>query len=240
MQYATITVINIFINSYTKNDRYSFVSQIKAFVESLPEVEGYDFETSKLEFESLFTEGKMEIEAATLALLQNTHNAVLVTDDQCLFVLADLMGYSNMGLCGFLTNLSKDSIRMIEVSKKLKSINFANYVPWFLFDKTINCLSNIQEQEERDRISCILSQWLMSDRDDGEATDHHREVVIQLYRDFVNLAGATVSVDYPLTQIAIHHFTRLHPEYVKKMIEDFSKNLTITVSDDLDNNEEDP
>ena len=87
-------------------------------------------------------------------------------------------------------------------------------------------------------MSNVLSQWLLTDRDDEEATDYHREVVIQLYRDLINLGGATLSTDYPLTQIAIHHFTRLHPEYVEKLIEDFSKNLRISIVDDLENSDE--
>ena len=36
-------------------------------------------------------------------------------------------------------------------------------------------------------------------------------------------------MEYGLTQIAIHHFKMLNPEYIKQLVEDFAKNIVVTV-----------
>ena len=215
-----------------KQNRYAFLTSIKSLVDALPEVEAFDFDSPNSDLECLFIDRKMDIESGTLALLQNTPNSVLITDDQFLYAIARMMGYNSIGLCGFLASTCQDSMQLIEVSKKLKSINFGNYMPLFLFDKIVACLTDVKTQEECDKATDALTKWLMSDREDEEATDYHREVVLQLYRDCTHQAGAPLSTEYPLTQIAIHHFKKLNPEYVKKLIADLSKNITIKVVDE--------
>ena len=132
-------------------------------------------------------------------------------------------------MCGLLTNIHKDSIQLIEVSKKLKSINFANYIPLFLFDKIVECLSDGETKTETVKDTDALTKWLVTDRDGEDATDYHREVILQLYRDCVEQVGAPLSTEYPLTQIAIHHFACLHPEYVKQLLRNLSENIVFRI-----------
>jgi hypothetical protein len=206
-----------------RQDRYAFLASIKKTLNLFHDVEAFDFDHSDPELESLFVKRKMDTEAGTLAMLQNIPNAVLITDDQFLYSLTNMMGYKTMGLCGFFSSTYKDSLQLIDISKRLKAINFSNYLPLFMFDKIVDYLPETIPEEESIDVSAVLTKWLISDRENEEATDHHREVILQLYRDCVNQEGAPLSVEYPLTQIAVHHFVRLHPEYVKQL----SRNLGI-------------
>ena len=105
-----------------------------------------------------------------------------------------------MGLCGFFTGAYKDSRQLIDISKRLKLINFSNYLPLFMFDKIVDCLPGTQPGESSCDVSVDLTKWLISDRENDEATDHHREVILKLYRDCVTQEGAQLSAEYPLTQ----------------------------------------
>ena len=67
-------------------------------VNLFPDVEAFDFDHSDPKLESLFVERKMDAETGTLAMLQNTPNAVLITDDQFLYSVANMMGYNNYGI----------------------------------------------------------------------------------------------------------------------------------------------
>lgn len=212
-----------------KRNRYQFLVSIKNIVNSLPEVEAFDFESSNTDINNLFAERKTDIESGTLALIQNTSNAILITDDQFLYALAGMLGYESVGICGLLTSMCEDSKQLIEISKKLKSINFANYIPLFLFDKIVNCLNNIQTDEEQNNVTDELAKWLLSDRGDEEATDYHREVILQLYKDYVQQIDYVPPMEYALTRIAIYHFKMLNPEYIKRLSDDLSKNIVVTV-----------
>ena len=213
----------------TKRNRYTFLASIKNIVNSLQEVEAFDFEPPNSDMDNWFTEGKMDIESGTLALLQNTTNAVLITDDQFLYAVTSMLGCKSVGICGFLTGICEDGKKLIEISKKLRSINFANYIPLFLFNKILERIDNAKTPQECDSVTEDLTEWLLSDREEEEATDYHREVVLQLYREYTQQIGYVLPMEYGLTQIAIHHFKMLNPEYIKQLVEDFAKNIVVTV-----------
>lgn len=221
-----------------KRNRFAFLASVKNIVNSLPNVEAFDFESPNSDMGTLFSERKMDIESGTLALLQNIKNAVLVTDDQFLYALTEMLGYKSVGICGFLTGMCEDSTQLVEISKKLKSINYANYLPLFLFDKIVNCLSNYKTSEEIDEATNELTKWLLSDRGEEEATDYHREVILQLYRECTRQVGHVLPQEYALTQIAIYHFKMLNPEYIKQLVEDFTKNIVVTIETEHQETEE--
>ena len=207
-----------------KRDRYAFLASINDFLASLPDVEAYDLEDDNSALLSLLGERKMEIEVGALSLMQNIDNAILVTDDQFLYSVAAALGQKSIGLCGFVSNVCKDGRALLDFSKGLKSINFANYIPLILFEKIIDSISNMTVKEECDALNNALAEWLMCDKG-NDATDYHREIVLQLYRDCVAQTGTPLPTDYPLTRIAIHHFAKMNPEYVKKLVEELAKNI---------------
>ena len=85
----------------------------------------------------------------------------------------------------------------------------------------------------------MLIKWLLSDGDDeDDASDYHRNLILQLYRDCVEQVGGPLSTDYPLTQIAIHHFAVLNPDIVRQAVEEFARNIKITIVDNSDEREE--
>lgn len=221
-----------------KRSRHAFLSSIKSFVSALPETEAYDYESDDGELAPIFAEQKMGAEAGTLALLQNTPNAVLVTDDQFLYSLANMIGRETVGLCGFLTSICNDSRQLLSISKKAKEINFENYIPLFLFDKIIDTLLLIPEQEELEKANDDLVKWLISDNNDADASDYHRNLILQLYRDCVVQVGGPLSADCPLTKIAIHHYAMLNPDFVRRATEDYAKNITISFEDVIEASEE--
>jgi hypothetical protein len=205
-----------------KRNRFAFLASIKNIIASLSDVEAFDFETPNSDMDALFSKRKMDIESSTLAVLQNIKNAVLVTDDQFLYAVTEMLGYKSVGICGFLAGICEDSTQLIEISKKLKSINYANYLPVFLFDKIVNYLNNYKTTEEIEKATHELTKWLLSDRGDEEATDYHREVILQLYRDCTQQVGHIFSREHALTQIAIYHFKMLNPKYIKQLVEDLT------------------
>lgn len=221
-----------------KRSRHAFLSSIKSFVSSLPETEAYDYESDDGELASIFTESKMGIEAGTLAILQNTPSAVLVTDDEFLYSLATMIGRKTVGLCGFLASICNDSQQLLSFSKKAKEINFANYIPLFLFDKIIDALSLIPEQEELEKANDDLVKWLISDNNDGDASNYHRNLILQLYKDRVAQMGGPLSIDDPLTKIAIHHYAMLNPDFVRQAAEEYAKNITISIEDSIEASED--
>lgn len=221
-----------------KRARHAYLSTLKSFVSAFPDLEAYDYESDQEEIAAIFTEKEMGIEAGTLALLQNTPNAILVTDDEFLYSFANMIGRESVGVLGFLTSINSDSQQLLSISKKAKEINFANYIPLFLFDKIVDSLTIIQEQDEMQKANDDLIKWLLSDRDDDDASDYHRNLILQLYRDCVAQVGGPLSTDYPLTQIAIHHFAVLNPDVIRQTVEEFARNIKFTIVDSSDEGEE--
>ena len=221
-----------------KRARHAYLSTLKSFVSAFPDLEAYDYESDQEEITAIFTEKEMGIEAGTLALLQNTPNAILVTDDEFLYSFAKMIGRESVGLLGFLSSINSDSQQLLSISKKAKEINFANYIPLFLFDKIVDSLTIIQEQDEMQKTNDDLIKWLLSDRDDDDASDYHRNLILQLYRDCVAQVGGPLSTDYPLTQIAIHHFAVLNPDVIRQAVEEFARNIEFTIVDSSDEGEE--
>ena len=63
-------------------------------------------------------------------------------------------------------------------------------------------------------------------------------MILQLYRDCVVQMGGPLSTKYPLTKIAIHHYAMLNPDFVRRATEEYAKNITISIEENIEPNEE--
>ena len=96
-----------------------------------------------------------------------------------------MLGCKSVGICGFLTGICEDGKQLIEISKKLRSINFANYIPIFLFNKILECIDNAKTPQECDSVTDDLTEWLLSDREEEDATDYHILLYAFIIKSFI-------------------------------------------------------
>ena len=119
---------------------------------------------------------------------------------------------------------------MLEAVKELQKLNFNNYFPLFVFGKMIEYLSNVLPAQDGIDNEETLVNWLLSENGDQEASEHHANVIIQLFRDYLTQDEIVLEADNALKRIAMYHFTKPHPEVVEKAISDFWKNLKIQIT----------
>lgn len=181
-------------------------------------------------FDELFSNSNTLIESGTLGLAQNTKKSILVTDNQFLYSVANTVGLNNVGLCDLIIQLTDNFADLLEAVKELQKLNFNNYFPLFVFGKMIEYLSNVLPAQDGIDNEETLVNWLLSENGDQEASEHHANVIIQLFRDYLTQDEIVLEADNALKRIAMYHFTKPHPEVVEKAISDFWKNLKIQIT----------
>ena len=200
-----------------KRVRHGFLTSISSFLNSLPVEKSYDYISLDGALQSIFSKRDMQIENGTLGLLQHVKNAVLVSDDQFLMALAQCSGQRCIGICAFLGHIMNDSGKLLDCSKGLATINFQNYLPLCLFKKIVSELAASDKDVKRQEINREIIKWLLSDRDSGEVTKNHREIIVRLYRDFLEENPGKLGTNTALAQIAIRHFLALNPGYIQEV-----------------------
>ena len=50
--------------------------------------------------------------------------------------------------------------------------------------------------------------------------------------------GGPLSTDYPLTKIAIHHYSMLNPDFVRRATAEDAKNITHSIEESIEPKEE--
>ena len=83
--------------------------------------------------------------------------------------------------------VTPDTVTEITVTADTVNKYFSAVLP--TFDKIIDTLLLIPEQEELEKANDDLVKWLISDNNDGDASDYHRNLILQLYRDCVVQVG---------------------------------------------------
>lgn len=202
--------------------RYAFLSRLKAFVESLKTANHLPAFSScsptlKDDIESTLSKNQLYCESTSLSATKNTNNAVLVADDQFLFSLATMESISNTGLTGMLahTNLSWD--KLLSVSKKLKEMNYGNYLPIHLYKRIVDQM--LAHETDVEKASAEIQAWVASDTDD-DPTAHHGDVVITLYKDIVEQNLDYLNPESFLMDIALSIWEKRNPGFIKKCIAD--------------------
>jgi len=202
--------------------RYSFLTRLKAFVESVDVASNIPVFSSsndkmKSEIENLFSNKQLYCESTSLSATQNTPNAALVTDDQFLFATANTEGIPTVGLTGLLSESSLPWEILLSTSKKLKDMNYGNYLPVHLYKRIVDEM--LDSDSASDVASAEIQTWVSSDTD-GDATPYHQDVVIALYREVVDQGLDYLNPDNYLTDIVLSIWEKRNPGFIKKCISD--------------------
>lgn len=213
-----------------KRNRYKYLTELRVFVNSISSAIAHDFNCDTSMFDAFFSNSDTIIESGTLGLAQNTKNSIIVTDDQFLYTVANTVGLPCVGLCDFLTQSTKDFTNLLDCSKALSKLNFNNYLPLFMFDRMTKHLGATSDPQSKHADENKLINWLLGDQEEVETSKHHANVVIQLYRDFLNQCDITLDTDNLLRSIAMQHFAKLHPEVIEMAISNFWKDFKSQLS----------
>lgn len=174
------------LSDEAKRDRYKYLTEIRTFINLKSADIAYDFRSDEVMFDELFSNSNTLIESGALGLVQNIENSILVTDNQSLYSVANATGLANVGLCDVIIQLTDSFIGLFKAVKELQKLNFSNYFPLFVFVKMIEYLSKTPHSQERLDNEKALINWLLSDNEGQEATEHHSNVIIQLFRDYLS------------------------------------------------------
>ncbi len=95
-------------------------------------------------------------------------------------------------------------------------MNFALYFTLDLYKKVLSLIDeDIKNQFDG---KTALAKVLLSDNDNNPASDHHRNVVIELFRDYVAEDERRLMSVNTLHRIAINHFSALNPDRIKQIL----------------------
>ena len=220
MYYADGKISFIEQTPIAKRNRYAFLVQLKSFVNQIPTADqAFDFssntEALKDELDTLFVAQRMYCEGGTLGVVRNTPNAVLVTDDQFLYAIANTEKIENVGLIGLLSNLLTGWDALLNASKKLKLINFTNYLPISLYRQMVDQL--LASDSDITVASIEIQKWLISDTDD-RPTEKHENIIIALFREVYSQHLEYLNPDNILGKLAVGAWERRNPGFIQAFI----------------------
>lgn len=204
----------------TKRNRYMFLIRLKSFVNKVSTADqAFDFSSNnqslKNDLDALFAVRKLYCEGGTLGVVRNTPNAVLVTDDQFLYAIANTEEIENIGLVGLLSIVLTDWKALLTASKKLKHINFANYLPISLYKQMIDQL--LVSDSDLTVASVEIQKWLISDTDD-KPTEKHENIIMTLFREVYSQDLKYLNPDNILGKLAIGVWERRNPGFIQTCI----------------------
>ena len=213
--------------SEMRRNRYSFLSRFKKFLDSVHSVENLPtYEPSdgplKDELMTLFIEGELFCERASLGLAHNTHNAVLVTDDEFLFSIARAEGIANIGITGFLTHTNLGWQDLIAASKKLRNMNFVNYLPVTLYKSIVDQI--LQCGPDIEKASAEIQKWIYSDSDEAP-TPLHEDIITQLFREVKQRNWEYLNPDNFLDKLAVSIYIKRNPDVISRWLKEYVMSL---------------
>ena len=170
---------------HARRDRNAILTKMKALVSSISvcsNLRDYSSrnETMKVQIDSILSENRLFCESGTLEAAKNTPNAILVTDDQFLYAMANTEGISNVGLMGFFSGIDLKWEALLRISKKLKEMNFANYLPIQYYQHIVDQM--LKDESGHEAAWAEIQNWLISDTD-AAPTRHHEDIVSSLYHE---------------------------------------------------------
>lgn len=220
MHYEDGRVIMIDRNGEFRRTRHSFLSKMKSFVSNIDASEdAIDFVATNEEIKDTINEAfkiqKLLCEGGSLSTTKNKEGRVLVTDNQFLAGLASAEGILNTGVIPFLLHAKLEWRKLLDISKKLKEMNFSNYLPVGLYKKIVDTM--IDNEDNLEKPSNEIQTWVISDTD-NEPSEHHEDVIIALCKDVI-----TQNLDYLnpgniLGMLAINTIEKRNPGYIQQCI----------------------
>lgn len=217
-----------------KRTRHAFLTRLKSFVNSLlvasnTPVFSSDNNEMKDEIERLFSKMRLYCESSSLAATKNISDAVLVTDDQFLFAMAHIEGLPTIGLTGLLSKSNSSWDSLLSASKKLKDMNYGNYLPVHLYKRIVDRM--LDSEAAYEAASAEIQTWIMSDTD-GNPTQYHENVIITLFRDVIEQNLDYLNPDNFLMSIILDILEKRNPGFIEKCIADAFKASMSTSQED--------
>jgi len=212
--------------------RYQNLIKLKKFVNKIPTGENLDYHFRQDYIEHFFIQEKLYCEKNCIALTKSIKNGVLLTDDQFLYSLADLEGISCVGLCSLLSLCVNNWRKLLDYILSLAKMNFALYFTLDLYKKVLRLIDEDAENQVDGKNA--LTKVLLSDNDNNPASDHHRNVIIELFRAYIAEDERRLMSENTLHKIAINHFSVLNPDRIKQILQEALKEIQfeIETSDD--------
>ena len=212
-----------------RRTRYAFLARLKSFTETIRIANNVPTFTPgsdelRAQMEKLFSDKRLYCESTSLATTKHTPSAALVTDDQFLFAMANAEGMPTVGLTGLLSKTDLPWESLLTASKKLKGMNYGNYLPVHLYQRIVDQM--LDSGAASDMASAEIQSWILSDTD-GDATPYHEDVIIALYRKVVEDDLGYLNPDNYLTHIVLAIWEKRNPGFIKKIISDAFKSLLI-------------
>lgn len=206
--------------SNMRRSRHAFLTRLKAFLDSLQIITDAPIFTSNITYveediKSIFTKKHLFCEGTSLGATQLIDNATLVTDDQFLYVIANLEGIPNIGLTGLLAQSNLDWRSLLDASKKLKDMNYGNYLPLHFYKRIFDQM--LKYEVDREIASAEIQAWVASDTD-AEPTEYHEDVVVTLCRTVIEQELNYLNPSNYLLNFVFSVLEKRHPGYIEKCI----------------------
>lgn len=195
-----------------KSQKQIFYSKLLDFVNSLETIDASDYIFKQSEFQKVCSDVRFHCELSTLSAATELENSVMVTDDQFLYSLASSEEIPNVGLTTVISKLDISPAEMVLMVRKLCENNYEDYLPLHLYNSIVGKIIDKEQQDEEGATALI--DFLQSDNISGEPTKYHRQLVIDLYRQYFEDNEGKVSPSDPLGNIAFCHLIKLNPDNI--------------------------
>lgn len=204
-----------------KRERYAFLAKMKSFVNSIDSsFLPCDYTPTSERMRQICTETSINqgllCEMGTLGLAQNTKNAVIVSDDEFVFNIANTENIANTGLLGLLTTKLNDWRSLLKLSKQLYAINFLNYLPMSLYRKMVDLL--IENETDTSEGSEEIFRWIASDTT-SEPSECHEDVIFNLFQEVYHSGEGYLDPNALIARMAINITEKRNPGFIQDSIE---------------------
>lgn len=214
-----------------RNARLKYLNSLKAFVKSLrTSGEAVESDDPK-ELKEVLNKIKCFSELDAVAFAKKKELPIL-TDEPFFYNYSDMHKVKNYGLLSLiLTKETSAEIKGLLIN--LCNKNFANYINVNVVKRFSELVSNTSSLDEANKVLNDLFDLLVYEPVLEERKKHHRQIVIDTYR---NIVIGEVLIDEVilanLKRVAINYFCQDNPEYVEKIL----SNLRVKVNIDESTN----
>lgn len=206
----------------TRQERYLHLSKLKDFLNQIDSPNNsYDYQSRDDEIGAKLAEivlgNNLFCESGSLGLAQNLDNVIVVTDDQMLYSTAEYSGIKTCGITGFLAASEYTWEQLLNASKRLKKMNYANYLPFHLYKAIVDAML-AEGEEDIEQKSATIQEWICSGGN-GEPTEQHKDIIIDLLRNTVQSKLVYLNPGFFLSELAAPIIEERNPGMLQQLWE---------------------
>lgn len=205
------------------------MNNLRAFVQAIPVATiAYDYVPKQSELRNVLSDlgskCRMNVETGALGLQAHTAKSILVTDDEFISAIASSEGIPSIGITSFVTLLVHDANSLIDVSKKLKSLNYTNYLPFTLYRCMV--LDAFSHDDPYPALE-MINKWIGS-ADTGIMDEQHKDILLELCSNLFDLDKDLFDSNPFLIEEALRIMEERNPGIIEAS-NSLMKNLQATV-----------